>query len=126
MGYCTSYRCSRFYYPTLSTRVIESDRAVYFEDEMDSGSQLPRVVDLRYETIVFFVPLLPSLVDFNPPEGNDEVQNPIDVNLEPPVIDAKGSNTVDEVVPLRRSQRICRPTISNDYMVYLQEHEFDG
>ncbi|WKA10259.1 hypothetical protein VitviT2T_027839 [Vitis vinifera] len=32
---------------------------------------------------------------------------------------------VDEV-PLRRSQRVCRPAISDDYMVYLQEHEYDG
>ncbi|KAF2300095.1 hypothetical protein GH714_008578 [Hevea brasiliensis] len=83
-------RGSRFYYPTHSTRVIESDHAIYFEDEMDNRSQIPCVVNLRYETVVFPVPLLPSLVDFNPPEGNDEVQNPIDVNLEPPVIDAKG------------------------------------
>ncbi|KAF2308471.1 hypothetical protein GH714_009852 [Hevea brasiliensis] len=105
--------------------MIESYRAVYFEDEMDSGSQIPRVVNLRDETVVFPVPLLPSSVDFNPPEGNDEVQNPVDVNLEPPVVDAKGLNAVDEVVPLRRSQRIYRPVISNDYMVYLQEHEFD-
>ncbi|KAL6316403.1 hypothetical protein AAG906_018106 [Vitis piasezkii] len=32
---------------------------------------------------------------------------------------------VDEV-PLRRSQRVRRPAISDDYMVYLQEHEYDG
>ncbi|KAF2295781.1 hypothetical protein GH714_033950 [Hevea brasiliensis] len=105
--------------PTHSTRVIESDRTVYFEDEMDNRSQVPRVVDLKDETVVFPVPLLPSSVDFNPSEGNDEVQNPVDVNLEPLVIDTEGPDTVDEVVPLRRSQRIRRPIISNDYMVYL-------
>ncbi|KAF2324169.1 hypothetical protein GH714_009160 [Hevea brasiliensis] len=116
-------RGSRFYYPTHSTRVIESDRAVYFEDEMDSGSQIPHVINLRDEIFVFPVPLLTFSVDFNPPEGNDEVQNPVDVNLEPLVIDAEGPDTVDEVVPLRRSQRIRRPAISNDYMIYLQEHE---
>ncbi|KAF2297023.1 hypothetical protein GH714_014844 [Hevea brasiliensis] len=71
------------------------------EDEMDSGSQIPRVVNLIDETVVFPVLLLPSSVGFNPPEGNDEVQNPIDVNLEPPVIDAEGPDTVDEVAPLR-------------------------
>ncbi|KAF2318390.1 hypothetical protein GH714_006465 [Hevea brasiliensis] len=78
-------RGSRFYCPTHSTRVIESDCAVYFEDEMDSGSQIPcvvdlrdetvvftRVVDLRYGTVVFPVPLLLCSIDFNPPEGNDE------------------------------------------------------
>ncbi|KAF2315039.1 hypothetical protein GH714_037642 [Hevea brasiliensis] len=79
---------------------------------MDSGSQIPRVINLRYETIIFPVPLLPSSVDFNPPEGNDEVHNSVDVNLEPPVVDAEGHDTVDEVVPLRRSQRIHKPAIS--------------
>ncbi|KAF2310030.1 hypothetical protein GH714_006249 [Hevea brasiliensis] len=89
------------------------------EDEMDSGSQISRVVNLRDETIVFLMPLLPFSVDFNPPEGNDEFYNPVDVNLEPPVVDAERPDTIDEVVPLRRSQRIHRPAISNDYMVYL-------
>ena len=28
-------------------------------------------------------------------------------------------------MPLRRSQRIRRPTIPDDYEVYLQEHDFD-
>ncbi|KAF2294007.1 hypothetical protein GH714_006333 [Hevea brasiliensis] len=73
IGYCTSSRGSRFYCPTHSTRVIESDHAGYFEDEMDWWESIPRVVNLRDETVVFPVPLLPSSVDFNPPEGNDEV-----------------------------------------------------
>jgi len=34
-------------------------------------------------------------------------------------------NDVAEVVPLRRSQRARKSTISNDFLVYLQEHEFD-
>ncbi|KAF2318655.1 hypothetical protein GH714_009593 [Hevea brasiliensis] len=83
---------------------------------MDSGSQIPHVINLRDETVVFPVPLLPSSVHFNPPEGNDEVQNPINVNLEPPIVDDEEPDTVDEVVPLRRSQRIRKPAISNDYM----------
>ena len=28
-------------------------------------------------------------------------------------------------IPLRRPKRARRPTISNDYTVYLQEHEYD-
>ena len=31
---------------------------------------------------------------------------------------------IEEEVPLRRSQRMRKPTISDDYIVYLQEHEF--
>ncbi|KAF2316797.1 hypothetical protein GH714_042138 [Hevea brasiliensis] len=92
---------------------------------MDSGSQIPRVVNVRDETVIFPMPLLPSSVDFNPPKGNDEVQNSIDVNLEPPVVDAEGPDTVDEVAPLRRSQRIRRPAISNDYMTHIEHITMD-
>ena len=28
-------------------------------------------------------------------------------------------------IPLRRSERTCRPVISYDYIVYLQEYEYD-
>ena len=35
-------------------------------------------------------------------------------------------DTVIDGITLRRSQRVRRPTISYDYMVYLQEHEYDG
>ena len=28
-------------------------------------------------------------------------------------------------IPLRRSERACRPVISDDYIVYMQEHEYD-
>ena len=28
-------------------------------------------------------------------------------------------------IPLRRLERVCKPAISDDYIVYLQEHEYD-
>ena len=28
-------------------------------------------------------------------------------------------------IPLRRSERACRPAISDEYIVYLQEHGYD-
>ena len=34
--------------------------------------------------------------------------------------------TVVDGIPLRISQRVRRPIISDDYMIYLQEHEYDG
>ena len=37
-----------------------------------------------------------------------------------PIID-----TIVDKVPLRRLQRVCRFSISNDYMIYLQEYEYD-
>ena len=34
--------------------------------------------------------------------------------------------TVVDGIPLRISQRVRRSIISDDYMIYLQEHEYDG
>ena len=41
IGYCVDSHGSRFYCPSHSMRVIESDRAVFFEDDLDSGSNAP-------------------------------------------------------------------------------------
>ena len=35
IGYCIGSRGSRFYCPSHTTRIIESDRVVYFEDEVN-------------------------------------------------------------------------------------------
>ncbi|KAL6340089.1 hypothetical protein AAG906_038924 [Vitis piasezkii] len=35
VGYCIGSRDSRFYCPSHTTRIIESDRAIYFEDEVN-------------------------------------------------------------------------------------------
>ncbi|RVW35626.1 Copia protein [Vitis vinifera] len=51
----------------------------------------------------------------NQGEHGDQVEFGIPVN-----------DIVVDGVPLRRSQRVRKSTISNDYMIYLQEHEYDG
>ena len=51
----------------------------------------------------------------NQGEHGDQVESGLPVN-----------DTVVNEVPLRRSQRVRRPAISDYYMVYLQEHEYDG
>ena len=40
IGYCAALRGYRFYFPLHTTRVIESNRAIYFEDDT-STSQGP-------------------------------------------------------------------------------------
>ena len=44
--------------------------------------------------------------------------------IQPLVEDMEPDELVDEI-PLRRSQKVCKPIISNDCMIYLQEHKFD-
>ena len=41
-------------------------------------------------------------------------------------LDILVDGTVVDRILLRISQRVRRPAISDDYMIYLQEHEYDG
>ena len=121
-------RGSRFYCPTHTTRIIESDRAVYLEGESEQvATQEPRAVGFREERVVLPTAItsasgsVPSVLDLNNPTNpaigadvdqhiGDDVQNP-DIAVSPP----------------RRSERVPVSTESTrfrDYVVYLQEHEF--
>ena len=51
IGYCVGSKGSGIYCPPHTTRVIESDRAVYFEDDTDT-SQGPREIVFREECII--------------------------------------------------------------------------
>ena len=115
IGYCIGSRGSRFYCPTHSTKIVESDRAVYLEDELDSGSQIPRVTTFGEEQVL--IPLAPVSGDASsivPP--SDSVQ-PVTEDIEP-------VEAIEEIL-VRRSERTHRLAISNDYLVYLQEHEYE-
>ncbi|RDX80605.1 hypothetical protein CR513_38826, partial [Mucuna pruriens] len=43
----------------------------------------------------------------------------------PPIDDGQQLDNIDEVAIFRQSQRVCRPSTPNDYVMYLQEHKFD-
>ncbi|KAL6342702.1 hypothetical protein AAG906_013108 [Vitis piasezkii] len=125
IGYCIGSRGSRFYCPSHTTRIIESDRVVYFEDEVK--------VD-------------PNFVPHEIPFGEEHVEIPFPTshvpNVDVPIVQQPTTNhrehgdqvepdipiddTVVDGIPLRISQRVCRLAISDDYMIYLQEHEYDG
>ncbi|KAJ9675422.1 hypothetical protein PVL29_024372 [Vitis rotundifolia] len=125
VGYCIGSRGSKFYCPSHTTRIIESDRAVYFEDEVNVDLNfVPREIPFGEEHVVIpfptshvpnvDVPIVQPLAT-NQGEHGDQVEPDILVD-----------GTVIEGSPLRRSQRVHRPAILDDYMIYLQEHEYDG
>ncbi|RVW64514.1 Retrovirus-related Pol polyprotein from transposon TNT 1-94 [Vitis vinifera] len=125
VGYCIGSRGSRFYCPFHTTRIIKSDRAVYFEDEVNADPNfVPREIPFGEEHVVIPFPTshVPN-VDVpivqqpatNQGEHGDQVESGLHVD-----------DTAVNEVPLRISQRVRRPAISDDYMVYLQEHEYDG
>ena len=126
IDYCMGSRGSRFYYPSHTTRVIESDRAIYFEDDIGT-SQESREIVFKEHTDFIPMPIASALISSPVVDQhlvattNDE---PIeDANLVDPDIDIIAQGTVMDI-PLRRSER-RRPAISNDYIFYLQEHEYD-
>jgi len=126
IGYCVGSRGSRFYCPSHSMRVIESDHAIFFEDDLDSGSNTPRPVTFREYRVV-----IPMSSIYLPADNvisvvcdeNEFVPDLVDATS--PVVDEQVHDDVVEEISLRRSQRVRRSSISDDYLVYLQEHEYD-
>jgi len=126
IGYCVGSRGSRFYCPSYSMRVIESDRAVFFEDDLDNGNNAPRLVTFREDRVVIPVPYIYLLTDNVIPIVRDENELVPDlVEATSPVVDEQVHVDVVEEISLRRSQRVRMSSIPNDYLVYLQEHEYD-
>ena len=56
IGYCVGLKGSRFYCPSHTTRVIESDLAIYFENDT-STSQGPREIVFKEHPIFIHVPI---------------------------------------------------------------------
>jgi hypothetical protein len=120
VGYCVGSKGSRFYCPSHMTRIIKSDHAIYFEDDIQSGIFIPREISFREERIVVPLHLISPSVYVPPLVGQSPiiVQENV-INTEPNIDEG-----MDDDVHLRRSQRTHRPVVFYDYVVYLQEHEF--
>ncbi|RVW68505.1 Retrovirus-related Pol polyprotein from transposon TNT 1-94 [Vitis vinifera] len=111
--------------PRPFAKIIESNMVVYFEDEVNvDPNSMPREIPFGEEHVI--IPFPTSHVpDMDVPivkqpatcqgEHGDQVEPGILVD-----------GTVVDGIPLRRSQRVRRPAISDYYMIYLQEHEYDG
>ena len=116
IGYCVGSRGSRFYWPSFhTTRVIESDRAIYFCGYIGT-SQGPREIVFKEHPVFILVPIasasiISPVVDQHPiaTPGNEPIE---EVYREAP-------NVLMEI-PLRRSKRVSRLAISYDYIVYLK------
>ena len=48
-----------------------------------------------------------------------------DRKLDAFLVEKREPSLVNKEIPLNRSQRACILVITNDYLVYLYEHEFD-
>ena len=111
VGYCFGSRGSRFYCSSHATKIVESNRVVYFEDETSIIIHVAREISFGKEHIIIHFPA-PRVSIVNIPIVQDLtfVENESCDQIEPSI-------HVDGV-PLRRSLRVCKPAISNDYMIY--------
>ena len=129
IGYAVNSKGYRFYYPSHSTRIVESINVKNLEDSEPNGSVCPQMIEFE-ETQELTKTSLPQrrLIVLK------EIQNDY---LEPQSITGQSTHEEQvqieptqtlpntEEVELRRSSGTIRPAISSDYVVYLQESDFD-
>ncbi|TXG69418.1 hypothetical protein EZV62_004353 [Acer yangbiense] len=127
IGYPEKSKGYRFYCPSHSPRIVETRNARFIENGETSGSGEPRTVVIQEVRVEVPLPI-PSKVDVftvvvqsnnsQKHQTNEELLSEELANNEPTVVELQG-------IALRRSERERRSAISNDYVVYLQESEFD-
>ena len=127
IGYLEKSKGYRFYCPNHSTRIVESGNARFIENCDISGSDQMHNVSIQEVRMQISVPktstiVVPELVSQpnkdQEQQINDSTLHNENVNSEPMVVEPQ--STI-----LRRSQRERRSSITDDYVVYLQESGID-
>ena len=100
--------------------MIELDQAIYFEDDISTSQGLREIV---FKEHPIFIPV---------PIASSTISSPVINQHLVAIIDGEPIENVDLVapdvvmdIPLRRLKRARRLAISDDYIVYLQEYEYD-
>ena len=131
IGYAEKSKGYRFYCPSHNTRIVESRNAKFLENDLISGSD--QFQDIVHEKDNEDLPPTVSsskLIVIHAPQAQSRVRQPtievpqVDNNLvDQNVNEEQEVHHEDEQIPLRRSTRPRRSTISGDYLVYLQESD---
>ena len=87
---------------------------IYFEDDTGT-SQGPREIVFKEHSVFIPMPIAPAPIS-SPVVDQHPVATADDEPIED--VDPVAPDVVMDI-PLRRSERACRPTISDDYIVYL-------
>ena len=136
IGYAERSKGYRFYCPSYSTRIVELRNAKFLENDVISGSDQPLDLGLEQDHEVTPDTSLRLIISHGDRQdlGNIEQTiieeprfvDPVDqvTHHQPEVIEQQ-LHQEDNDVPLRRSTRIKKPAIPSDYVVYLQESDYD-
>ena len=144
IGYAEKSKGYRFYCPNHSSRIVESRNARFLENDVVSGSD--RLKDMIFED----TDRTRDLISDNSVPTSSEllVVHPTRMNIEEPTIpvphlsettlEDHGSHPPQEDQPveqqsqpevvestIRRSTRVRKSAIPTDYVVYLQESDYD-
>ena len=121
ISYCVGSRGSRFYCPSHTTKVIESDQAIDFKDDIGISQGLRQIVFKEHPVFIHVpiasAPIFSPVVNQHPIATTDD-ESIEDVDPVGPDVDLVALDVV-MVIPMRRSEKAHRPTISDDYIVYL-------
>ena len=127
IGYPEKSKWYRFYCPNHSTRIMETGNAKFIENDEISGSDNLQNVDVQEVRVQVPLPItsneivVPTIVE-QPNNVEQQINEP---PLHNEILDNEHVIEEPQEVPLRRSQRERKSAISNDYMVYLHEFNFD-
>ncbi|KAK2979288.1 hypothetical protein RJ640_013252 [Escallonia rubra] len=122
MGYPERFKGFRFYCPSHTTRIVETRHAIFFEEAEYSGSSTPRIINLEEIQDHVSIPVIQKVgAPFTHIEDNDAPE--VVPNDVPPITDPAPIPANEQ--PLRRSGRERRTVISDDYIVYLDEDDYN-
>jgi hypothetical protein len=126
IGYPEKSKGFRFYFPNHSTRIVETGNARFIENSEINGSDNLQNVDIQEVRVQVLILITSNKIVPIVVEQPKNIEQQIN---EPSLHNNMGTNEqmVEEPqgVALRRSQRERRSAISDEYVVYLQESDFD-
>jgi transposase InsO family protein len=151
VGYAERSKGYKFYCPSYHTRFVESRNAKFLENDLISGRDQSRysIPEKDHSVNQSSISTSQMIVLSNTPQmsveqqatqdpiaadNNQEIPQIVDnlvdpgiqdlpENIEQPVVQHAPQEIVD--APLRRSTRIRRSAIPSDYIVYLQEQDYN-
>ena len=122
IGYSERSKGYKFYYLTTKS-IFETRNVRFFEDVEFDGGDKDR--DFVFEEEYVDIPI--DVIDIDQASIPDIVQevDPNQNNIQEPPVPEEQTLPPPEPTPLRRSTRERRSVVPNDYIVFLQKHEFD-
>ncbi|KAL5545114.1 hypothetical protein UlMin_008898 [Ulmus minor] len=129
IGYAERSRGFKFYDPAIRS-IFETGTATFFEDvEFGGRNQARNIVfeeeegsTIAFDNVQVSLPIIDQEVNLDP-QPTDNIVQPLIANED--IAPEEQTQQPQENMPLRRSTRERRNAISDDYIVYLQEHEVE-